>query len=151
MQTTCIVGLGSTHGDDQFGWLAADRLALEIELHHIADVTVRRATAPAQLLDWLTGIDQLLLIDACRQPGRCGELQQLNWPAPEVEELTGSGSHSFSVWQTLTLASELGTLPPTCRIWCAAGERFEADQDLSPSLLALLPRVVDDVLRWLAQ
>ena len=151
MRNTCIVGLGSAHGDDQFGWLAAGRLAQVFELLRREDVSIHVATSPAQLLDWLEDIDQLLLIDACRPPGRSGELLRLSWPAPEMEQLSGSGSHSFSVWQTLTLASELGSLPPKCRIWCAAGEQFTADLPLSHSLVALLPQVVDDVVTWLAK
>jgi hydrogenase maturation protease len=151
MRKTCIVGLGSAHGDDQFGWLVAGRLAKEIELRRFPDIAVHLAMSPAQLLDWLPGNNQLLLIDACRQPGRSGELLQLDWPAPEIEQLVGSGSHSFSVWQTLALASELGSLPPKCRLWCTAGERFEANQPVSPALVALLPRVVDDVVTWLAK
>jgi hydrogenase maturation protease len=144
------VGLGSAHGDDQFGWLAADHLAREIGLRRLVGVTVRRAESPAQILDWLTNIDRLLLIDVCRLSGRSGDLLQLEWPAPELEQLVGSGSHSFSVWQTLALASKLDSLPPTCRLLCAAGERFEVNQPVSSSLVALLPRVVDDVVNWLA-
>jgi hydrogenase maturation protease len=151
MRNTCIVGLGSAHGDDRFGWLAADRLAHEIALRRIADVAVHLATSPAQLLDWLPGIGQLLLIDAGRLPGRAGEMLQVDWPAPEIERLRGSGSHSFTIWQTLTLASKLGSLPPRCRLWCATGERFAANQSVSPSLMALLPRVVDDVVTWLTK
>jgi hydrogenase maturation protease len=149
MRSTCIVGLGSAHGDDQFGWLAADQIAHEIELRRFAHVAVHLATSPAQLLDWLPGIDQLLLIDACRLSGRAGEMLEFDWPAAEIEQLSGGGSHSFSVWQTLNLASKLGALPRRCHLWGAAGERFAANQPLSPSLVALLPRVVDDVVTWL--
>jgi hydrogenase maturation protease len=151
MPSTCVVGLGSPHGDDQFGWVVADRLAAETRRRHLSQVIVRRALSPSQLLDWLHGIDQLLLIDACRGQSSPAELFRLEWPAAGIEKFRGSGSHDYSVWQTLELASRLGSLPRKCHLWCAGGWQFDPGQPLSPSLLALVPKVVDDAIVWLTR
>lgn len=149
LPSTCIVGLGSPNGDDQFGWLVADRLAGETRRRQLSNACVRRATTPAQVLDWLDDIDQLLLIDACRGQASLGELMRLEWPALEIEQIRGSGSHDYTIWQTLELAARLGSLPRHCHLWCAAAQQFNPGQQLSPSLLALVPSVVDDVIGWL--
>jgi len=151
MPSTCIVGLGSPNGDDQFGWLVVERLTLEINQSRLPAVITRRATTPAQLLDWLDGIDRMLLIDACRGQTSPDDLLRLEWPAPGIEKIRGSGSHDYTVWQTLELASRLGSIPRHCHLWCAAGQQFDPGQQLSPSLLALVPRVVDDVIGWLTK
>ena len=148
MQSTCVIGVGSPHGDDQFGWLVADRLAIETERRAMLSVVVQRAGSPAQILDRLDGCERLFLVDACR-----GELPSdvhcLRWPATEIERWHSSGSHDYSLWQALELASRLGKLPREVRLWCAAGMQFTAGQPISPHLLALIPKVADDVLRAL--
>jgi hydrogenase maturation protease len=151
MVSTCIVGLGSPNGDDQFGWLVVERLAAEISQCRLSDVITHRAAAPVQVLDWLDGIDRLLLIDACRGQNALGSLIRLEWPAQEIEQISGSGTHDYTIWQTLNLASRLDTLPRHCHLWCAAEQQCEPLQPLSPSLLALVPQVVDDAIGWLTK
>ena len=148
MQSTCVAGLGSPHGDDQFGWLVADRLAIELEQRAMAAVAVRRAGSPVQVLDWLDGCERLFLVDACR--GELpGEFHSVHWPAAEIERFRGSGSHDYTISQALELASRLGKLPCEVRLWCAAGAQFSAGQPISPRLLAVAREVADDVLQAL--
>src|SRR5688572_26163325 len=49
---TLVVGIGSDHGDDRVGWLVADALQTRAP----ADVSVRHAKTPLDLLDWLDEI-----------------------------------------------------------------------------------------------
>lgn len=145
---TCVAGLGSPHGDDQFGWLVADRLAAESERRAMSNVVVRRAGSPSQVLDWLDGCERLILVDACRGDLE-GDFLSLRWPAAEIEQLRSSGSHDYTVWQALELASRLGRLPRECRLWCAAGSQFAAGQPISSRLLSVVPKVADDVVKAL--
>jgi hydrogenase maturation protease len=151
MPTTCIVGLGSPNGDDQFGWLVVERLVAEISRRRLPAVVTRRASTPVQVLDWLDGIDRLLLIDAFHGQSALGSLVRLEWPAHEIEQISGSGTHDYTIWQMLNLASRVGTLPRHCHLWCAAEQQCEPLQPLSPSLLALVPQVVDDAIGWLTK
>lgn len=150
MTSTCVVGLGSPHGDDQFGWLVADRIALEVERRLLTAASIRRAGSPVQLLDWLDGVECLFVIDVCRGLSISKQLQRFEWPAQELEHARGSGSHDYTLWQTLELANQLGRLPPRCRLWCATGLQFGTEAAISPSLLALVRQVADDVLSDLA-
>lgn len=148
MQDTIIVGLGSPHGDDQFGWLVADRLVKETSRQLVTAAVIRRAASPVQVLDWLDGCKRLFLVDACRGD-LPGEFCSFGWPAAEIERLLGSGSHDYTISQALELASRLGNLPRECRLWCAAGSQFAAGQPISPRLLAVVPKVADDVIQAL--
>lgn len=82
---TLVVGVGSPHGDDQLGWLAADALEaallalraaapnapntpLDARPLDASGWRVRRAATPSDLLDWLPGPQRLILIDACVEP-----------------------------------------------------------------------------------
>ncbi|MGI9427921.1 MAG: hypothetical protein ACR2NM_04645, partial [Bythopirellula sp.] len=98
---TLIVGIGSPHGDDQAGWLVAERLATDLDHDNIA---VRKATSPVQLLDWLDSIDRLVVCDACRGLGDVGELRRWLWPSPELADGSWSGTHDFSLIAVLQLA-----------------------------------------------
>lgn len=148
MQDTIIFGLGSPHGDDQFGWLVADRLADEMSRRGMPAAGVRRVGSPVQVLDWLDGCERLFLVDACRGD-LPGEFCSFDWPAAEIERLRCSGSHDYTIWQALELASRLGQLPRECRLWCAAGSHFAAGQPISPRLLAVVPKLADDVFQAL--
>lgn len=151
MSNTCVVGLGSPCGDDRFGWVVADRLATEVRRRGLTGVVVRRALFPVQLLNWLDGLERLLLIDACQGLNVGDGLLRLDWPGDQWREVRGRGSHDYTVWQTLQLADRLGSLPARCHLWCAPGLQFHAEGSLSPALLAQVPKVVDDVLDTLTK
>lgn len=72
-----FVGLGSHHGDDQIGWLVADRLATERDLP--SSVAIRKAAIPLDLLDWLEGVDCLHVCDASQSAASSGKLQRWDW------------------------------------------------------------------------
>lgn len=73
---TLMVAVGSSHGDDQAAWRAAD--LLDSLLHEI--VQIRKASIPLNMLDWLSGIDKLHIIDACTGGGKIGSLVRIVWP-----------------------------------------------------------------------
>ena len=72
-----VAGLGSPHGDDQAGWLVAERVGEQFRSH--PDVVVRRAIIPLDLLDWLEDVDVLHICDACETTQRHEKLQRFAW------------------------------------------------------------------------
>jgi hydrogenase maturation protease len=136
---TLFVGLGSPHGDDQVGWRVAEELR-----HRQPDRAVRVARTPAELLDWLEGLDGLELCDAVRgaTPGR---LHVWDWPTPQLGRLRSAGSHAFGVTAVLELAQRLGRLPATVRIWGIEARQFEPTQSIADELAAQLAGVVDRI------
>ncbi|NQV27429.1 MAG: hydrogenase maturation protease [Rhodopirellula sp.] len=152
---TLLVGIGSRHGDDQIGWLVAESLRPVTA----ANVDVRQASTPSQLLDWLDGVDRLIVCDACqRYGGSCLEnddvkknssLHRWEWPTLEVSSLRSAGSHAFGLPQVLQLAERLNRLPPVVVVFGIEASRFDAFTDAQPQLLEQLTGIAELVLEEL--
>jgi hydrogenase maturation protease len=140
--TTLLVGLGSSHGDDAIGWRIADRIASAA----LPGVCVRRAGTPLDLLDWLAGFDSLMVCDACESLDAAGTVYDWRWPNVAIEPRSGLGSHDFGLVPVLQLAERLGRLPSDVRIYAVAGRRFQPGETLSPALEAALPAIVGRVM-----
>lgn len=111
MSRVRIFGIGSPSGDDQAGWLVVDAL-LETGIPRDSGIVIDKLDRPgANLIPLLEFGDHVILIDAMRgdgQPGRIRHFSDRNWSAYD----SGLSSHGFGVLAALTLARELGSLPP---------------------------------------
>lgn len=136
-----LVGIGSPHGDDRVGWVVAGRVAELVA----GSLVVRCARTPAELLDWLEGIDTLDVCDAMSGGAAVGSISWWRWPAAEIEHAPFRGSHDLSLAAVLALAERLGRLPPQVRIWGVAVEPRGALDALSPGVSAAVPAVVDRI------
>ena len=144
--TTLLVGLGSPHGDDAAGWRIADRIAAA----NMPNVSVRWAATPLDLLNWLTGIDQLLVCDACQSTDPAGTVYSWRWPAVAIESRAAGSSHAVDLADALHLAERLGRLPEKVLIYAVVGRHFEPSEAISASLEAALPAIVDRLMEDLA-
>ncbi len=143
--TTLLVGIGSPHGDDRLGWVIAGRVAA---LAH-GSFSVRCAQAPAQLLDWLDGIEQLEICDTVASSADVGTLYCWQWPAREIEQAAFYSSHDLSLPSVLAIAETLGRLPPRVRIWGVSIAQGGSRESLSPQAAAAVPNAVDHICRAL--
>jgi hydrogenase maturation protease len=143
---TLIVGLGSPHGDDQLGWRVAERLALDLAASEIDVRTVRSA---GELLDWVDGVERLIVCDACQSQGLPGAVRCCVWPAAELSTVRSSGSHDLELASALALADELGRLPGEVMLIAVEERQHVAGSDMSPEVAAAVPRVVELILREL--
>ncbi|HEX4145482.1 MAG TPA: hydrogenase maturation protease [Pirellulales bacterium] len=145
---TLVVGLGSSHGDDQFGWHVAEQLAAQLD---IPGVTVRRALSPADILDWLDEVERLIVCDACQNLGAPGRLHRWRWPDDRLSELRFAGSHDLGLSAALGLAERLGVFPAEVSIWCGEGIDFGAGQSMSPVVQTaasdLVRQIQDELMR----
>ncbi len=140
---TILVGVGSQHGDDQVGLRVAERLARCSG----PTVEVRLAASPSELLDWLEGADQLVVCDACRIPAPVGSVFRWTWPAAEIENTRFSGSHDLSLPAVLTLAEQLGRLPPRVSVWGISISAAQPTGPVSAEAAAAVPSVVEQILQ----
>lgn len=157
--TNCIlfVGVGSPHGDDRAGWLVADALAADAP----PGVSIRKASVPMNLLDWLDGIAFLAVCDACRGGGPAGMVQRFDWTGsaeprntpviPALARLRTSGSHAFGLSTVLELAQRLGRLPRRVVVWGIEGQTFEPGDDLSPQVQCGVPAMATAIRGELSQ
>jgi len=106
-----ILGIGSPSGDDQAGWLVVDAL-LAGGLQTGDELVIEKLDRPgANLIPLLDDTAWVVLVDALQSggpPGIIRRFDQQDWP----EYSGGLSSHGFGVLDALTLARELGCLPP---------------------------------------
>ena len=99
MTIPLVIGLGSSHGDDQAGWLVIDALW---ELGY-PECSARKAAHPADLLDDLQAGLRLTVCDACQDTGTAGAVRHWTWPTDQLHSRRASGSHDLSLPQILDL------------------------------------------------
>jgi hydrogenase maturation protease len=116
MSQVCIFGIGSPSGDDQAGWLTIDAL-LASRLDGAAAFAIEKLDRPgANLISRLDNASRVILVDAMQgrgQAGRIHRFDQTDWPGFSH----GLSSHGFGVLDALSLARELGILPPKLEIY----------------------------------
>ncbi len=145
--TTLIVGIGSSHGDDQFGWRVAGRLQAMI---HSPAIIVRTALTPVTLLDWLDDVRRLILCDAVRDDRPAGTVRRLTWPTDRFVQRRHGTTHGLSLPDTLRLAERLGSLPPEVIIWAATGTQYSANCDMSRPIADCIESVAHQIVTLLA-
>lgn len=108
-----IIGIGSPLGDDRAGWLVIKRLQSQVP----EQVKLLTLDQPgATLINWMAGVDHLILVDAL-QCEQCDEpFRKLDIEAFDDSERMLS-SHGLNLGQTLQLAASLGYLPKKVEIY----------------------------------
>ncbi len=156
-ETILIVGVGSAHGDDQAGWLVADELS-----RRVADrsfVSVRKASVPLDLLDWLENVNVLHLIDAYDVAGCPARLCRFRWlngqmicqsdnaPSKSVlNQQSARSSHGFSVPDVLRLAEKTGLLPEKIVIWAIPGSNFQTGDRMSEQCRNIICKAATEIV-----
>lgn len=116
MNRVRILGIGSPSGDDQAGWLTVDAV-LAGGVKTGDELVIEKLDRPgAGLIALLDNATWVILVDAMQsggQPGRIRRFGVKDWPAYSQ----GLSSHGFGVLNALSLARELGSLPPRLDIY----------------------------------
>jgi hydrogenase maturation protease len=130
---TLIAGVGSDFGDDRLGFIVVERLA-----GSLPECVLKTFRSPLDLLDHLSDVAVLHLIDACRDGDAPGTILRLDWPGAKFKSVRFCGTHDFDLISTLRLAESLRLLPSRVTIWSIASA--ESDTDVQPTA-ALSPVV----------
>lgn len=133
-----VVGLGSPHGDDRLGWAAVDRLP--------AGIVAVKAAGGLDLLDWLAGQDELVIIDAAVPAGRPGTVRSFVWPRDDLGACSGLSTHGPGLVEALQLAEALGRLPRLVRIETVEAQQTSPCAPLSEAALRGLDQLVASLL-----
>lgn len=156
---TLIFGIGSPHGDDRFGWEVIRRLQQQWPAaRHDGCFSDDRSpeclliplASPVDLLNHLGSQRRVVICDACWGLSQTGDIRSFDWPDEAIEHLSGSGSHDFSLVDTLRLAERLQRLPPQVTIWVAerTSETIPTsviEQKLSPPVAKAVEQVVSHI------
>ena len=151
MTRALVFGLGSAHGDDQIAWLVAERLAAA---NLPSNVTIRRGTAPSELLDVLNGFGGLILCDACLSGAAPGTISCWHWPHIPLAWLRPAGSHDLRLAEVLKLAEQLRLLPPEVTVYAVEIESASPTASISTTARAAVGPLVAEITallwRWSA-
>lgn len=137
-----IFGIGSPSGDDRAGWLTVDAL----QGAGLAGVELEKLDRPgASLISRLQDASRVILIDAMQGNGRAGDFQrfeQKDWPAYRH----GLSSHGFGVLGALTLARELGCLPPEIELYGIEIDAAAAGAEAGQAVQAAAQRLAAEIV-----
>ena len=169
MNCPIVIGLGSDHGDDQAGWLVVD----DLHRRRFPNENLVRLNHPAGLLDalnWDSEVkgQKVILCDACIGKGQPGAVHRLKWTKegltpmlPEADEPIAdqelvrttchpvynrhSASHDVSIFELMELGVNLGWSPYSVEIWTVEGTGWNPGTDPSPSVVAAVSHVADEI------
>lgn len=118
-----VVGIGSPFGDDQAGWRVIELL----RGHLPAAVDLVALDRPgATLINWMEGVDRLILVDAAEHRGAPGRVIEVG-PATMPPAAHALSSHGLQLAETLRLAQALDCLPTRVEIYAIEMEDLERD------------------------
>ncbi|WP_339730716.1 hydrogenase maturation protease [uncultured Gimesia sp.] len=143
---TMIAGIGSPHGDDRVGW----EIANAIQSRTSDRASVRLVRTPDELLDWLEGIQELVICDACQGAGEVGSVHQWEWPCADLESISWSGTHNLSLLAVLALARQLDRLPASVWIWGVEVQQVQPDQPMSNAVMAGATSAAESICKALS-
>lgn len=110
-----------------------------------SEVKVRKASTPADLLDWLDSARRLIVCDAVCGAGAPGTLHRWQWPDARVGQVRSAESHDFGLAAALELAAGLRRLPAEVVVWGIEGGQMRPDDELSPDVEKAVPELIERI------
>ncbi|MGB7344716.1 MAG: hypothetical protein WBD20_10905 [Pirellulaceae bacterium] len=128
-----IIGIGSPHGDDQFGWAVIN----ELQSINEVGVSLRKINHPIDLITDLDTHDEVVLIDAAKGLSPEHAFQKLVFNNPVhrklIQEIPSSGTHDMGVYETLQLAAMLGKRTDHVTLWIGKAAVFDQLAEMATS------------------
>lgn len=141
-----VLGIGHPfRGDDGIGPLVAEAVAAlklpgVIALAHHGEGT--------DLMERWAGFNAVVMVDATRSDAPAGTIRRWDALAEKLPAaLFPKSSHLFGLAEAVEMARLLGRLPPHLTVIGIEGDSFAAGTELSPSVQAVLPVVVEEITR----
>ena len=145
---TMVIGIGSSHGDDQIGWKVIDELASR----EIGGLTLKKLATPFELIDEIDRANEVHIVDAvtCASEkvtrARYGDHQN----NAVFAETKNQGTHDFGLLRSLELAESLGKPTDHITLWLGTGETFEPLTAMSKQATDSISECVSKILREIA-
>ncbi|TWU46701.1 hypothetical protein [Rubripirellula reticaptiva] len=128
--TTIVIGVGSPHGDDQFGWVVIDQL----DLRQLRGAKTLKISNPVDLIPYLASYEHVVLVDACIGLPRGQDFLRLGYAnaidRERIQKLPCRSTHDFGIHLALRTAEVLGERTEHVALWIGRGESFERMSDM---------------------
>ncbi|MCM2369701.1 hypothetical protein [Aporhodopirellula aestuarii] len=120
-----VIGIGSPHGDDQFGWSVVDHIA-NIGLQ---DVTLAKVGHPIDLIGSLEANDRVVLVDAGVGLPVDVPFRKLCFADAHdrnlIQTIRHRGTHDMGLASVLQMAQSLQKPTDHVTIWIGNGRSFD--------------------------
>ncbi|GAA5509659.1 hypothetical protein [Novipirellula caenicola] len=126
-----VLGLGSSHGDDQFGWTVIDEL-----MQGDASDSLRKIRSPIDIVTWLDVDADIHIVDAVVGLPANVSLWRLDFANPDhraqIQTIPAQGTHNLDLYEVLLIAESLGKSTDQVVLWLGRAETLEPIQSISP-------------------
>lgn len=135
---TLLIGLGSSHGDDQLGWEIVERL----QGLNPSFTGIRAGRTPMECVPYLHEASRVIFVDAVYSGAAAGTLHKLDLRENAAESLHCLSSHGFCLTDILDLARSLQCLPRECVLFGIELDQCEVLAPLSEAVVNAIPRCI---------
>ncbi|GAA4460481.1 hypothetical protein [Novipirellula rosea] len=126
-----VLGLGSSHGDDQFGWTVIDELMQGGE-----NDSLRKIRNPIDIFACLDADADIHIVDAVVGLPADVSLWRLDFANPDhraqIQAIPTDGTHNLDLYEVLMIAESLGKSTDHVVLWLGRAEKVEPIQSISP-------------------
>lgn len=147
-KTSLVVGVGSPHGDDALGWHVVDHLRESRTWPEV--IAFHKAEGGARLLDLLTDVQALIVIDALAPAGTPGKIERLEWPDARLAIERCCSTHHLSLSAAFELAATVDILPESVVVWGIEAASATPESGVSEQVRAALPVLTQAIIDELA-
>ncbi|WP_415885986.1 hydrogenase maturation protease [Neptuniibacter sp. QD37_6] len=138
-----IFGLGSSHGDDQIGWVLVDALQGLLP----EGVICEKLTSPAHsLVTLLPQFDQVIVIDACEMEQKAGEYRYIEDGSGFLHMQNAPvSSHTLGISESWQLLLKLKQSLPQISLFLVQLGQTETMASVSDCIAAQIPNMVEQL------
>lgn len=142
-----IIGVGSPHGDDRFGWAVVDALVSM----NLSEVECRKTSNATDIVSEIDSTKIIFVVDAGCGLHSAEPVLRIpyvdNRFVQEIPEVPVRSTHAFGLGETLQLARSLEKPLNHVVLWVGYAERFEPMSEMS----SLTVKAVDECVAAMAK
>lgn len=138
-----MFGLGSSHGDDQIGWVLVDALQGSVP----ESVICEKLASPAHsLVTLLPQFDQVIVIDACDMQKKAGEYRYIEDGSGYLHmQNSPVSSHSLGISESWQLLIKLEQSLPQISLFLVQLGQTETMAPISDCISEQIPNMVEQL------
>ncbi len=144
-----IIGVGSPHGDDQFGWTVVNELRPTLDLH--SPFQLQKVNNPIDLIASLDQYNRVIVIDAAIGMPSDVCFRKLKYADLDdralIDETCAHGSHDVGISFVLRLAESLGKRTEHVELWIGNAQCFDPCSPMSHELTIAAKRCATKIAR----
>lgn len=142
-----VLALGSPHGDDQVGWIVAQRLSLDPELAPF----VHLLSSPWDVLEYLEPRCSIIVIDACHGGSNVGTVVKVPVSRLPQSNLASCSTHGGQLSDALELARRLNKVARQIVVFAIVIEVCEVGAAMSESASNAVSEAVAVIRAYLSE